>query len=240
MIHCLMNFLNMNNFSLSILQLNVIKVIIVDDDCFAVMPFTEVLRHHQPKHEKDIVNFTARIYNDRVLFYFNKDFLEGETLKYTYGNKFSSNEILLLDYGLIEKDNNFNTETVEVLIKKKHFNNDKASICQIFNCTPQDIHSMLGTTGKSMNFYYKLSLDKLSKNILNIFKLKSIPNILFNAEKLYPYLLAEARLDYNTETLTVVNYYQVLLDKNKNFEAVYERFNLVKTNKGFYYYKRDF
>ena len=99
---------------------------------------------------------------------------------------------------------------------------------------------MLGTTGKSMNFYYKLSLDKLSKNLLNIFKLKSIPNILFNAEKLYPYLLAEARLDYNTETLTVVNYYQVLLEKNQKFEAVYKSFNLVKTNKGLCYFKRDF
>lgn len=201
----------------------VIELIILAENCLAVMPFTEVLRHHQPSDEKDIVNFTAKIENYRVLFYFNKDFTYGDTLAYTYGNQLSSNENLLLNYGIVTKNNKFNTDKLEVNIKKKHFNENKALVCQQIKCTNVDIFSMLDTTGqRKMNLYYELSLDKLSIKLLNVFKLISIPNNKFNPEKLFYYFLAEARLDFNTESLAVVNYYKAISKKDKQFETVLE------------------
>jgi hypothetical protein len=185
------------------------------------MPFIEILRYYQPSNSSDIVNFTAKIEDHRVLFYFNKDFSFRETLAYTYGAVPSSNEKLLLNYGFLLDNNNHNTETLEVIMKKKYFNEDKASVCYTMKCTNVDFYSMYNTAGQAkMNFYYNLELNKLSLNMLSLFKLKSIPNELFNPNRLFPYFISYSSLDFKTEIMAVTNYYNSLRRKDNDYELV--------------------
>jgi hypothetical protein len=185
------------------------------------MPFIEVLRHHQPSNSSDIVNFTAKIEDHRVLFYFNKEFLSRKTLSYTYGGAPSSNEKLLLNYGFVVDNNIHNTETIELILKKKYFNEDKASVCYTMKCTNVDFYSMFNTAEQAkMNFYYKLEFNKLSLNMLSLYKLKSIPNELFNPQKLFPYFISYSSLDYKTELMAVTSYYNSLLKKDNEYQLV--------------------
>ena len=185
------------------------------------MPFIEVLKHHQPLNSSDFVNFTAKIDNHRVLFYFNKDFSYRETLAFTYGGSPLSNEKLLLNYGMIINKNIYNTDTLEVILKKKNYNEDKASVCSMMKCTNVDFFSLFNAAGqKNMNFYYPLQYNKLSLNLLSLFKLKSIPNQRFNPQRLFPYFISYSRLDFQTELLAVCNYYSSLRKKDDEYVQV--------------------
>lgn len=179
--------------------------------CHCVMPLVEFMKYHHPADDSKIVNFTARLINYRVLFYFNTEYKEGEALKWTFPGKGLQTERLLLEYGEVVKNNKYDYIEVEVITKMTHINLGKISICHSMRCAEQDIKKKWDD--KPNNFialWYKLNTTGLNLKLLSWLKMGVTPNEQFDDDYLYSFFITYSRLSYVTESLAVASYYQIL------------------------------
>ena len=170
-----------------------------------------------------------KVVNQVGMFFFTKEFNEGDSIKLTYDNL--DNQMLIIKHGDMVENNAFNHDIIYLNFSRFNFTEKEIDICEQFGCGNIDFRKLIKNKEsiEMFNNFPTFINQNINLNLLNLIKLSQVDKSKLND---YSYFNFKnfVDFDYVTEFKTFLVYYQLLINKDQelNYQYLVEDYNFLQ------------